>query len=383
MLEITEKLYYTDAYIKDFEANVLSAVPCDGGFDVVLDKTAFFPEEGGQSSDTGSIGGAKVIHVYEKNGVVHHITETEPSLGVQSCKLNFEERFEKMQLHTAEHILCGIFHKLYGVDNVGFHLGADEVTFDISAPLTRTELDIVENAANEAVFSNVAVETLFPTKEELSVMEYRSKLDLTENVRIVKIGDVDACACCAPHVAYTGEIGLIKMLHFEKHRGGTRIWMTAGARALSDYRTKYENILRISAMLSVPNHHTAVALEKYISDTEQLKYLLKQSRAEYARLYADSVPATCGNAVYYLEGFSIEELRSFSNAALPKISGMLVALGGAAGDYKYIISSNSENLAVEVKEINVSLGGRGGGKPTMVQGTFTANLDDIKKYFLG
>jgi alanyl-tRNA synthetase len=213
---------------------VLTVTPLESGFDVILDRTAFFPEEGGQSADTGKIGDAQVLYVYERDNIVHHITDKSPLLGNNKCCLDFQDRYEKMQLHTAEHILCGILHKKYGYDNVGFHIGDDVVTFDINVVLSREILDEVEDEANAVVYSNIKVDTFFPKADELEKLNYRSKLDITDNVRIVQIGDVDACACCAPHVSATGEIGLIKMLHFEKHRGGTRIWMSAGYRALAD-----------------------------------------------------------------------------------------------------------------------------------------------------
>ncbi|MBO5908124.1 MAG: hypothetical protein J6Q85_08270 [Clostridia bacterium] len=378
---MTEKLYYIDAYIKEFTAAVLCSEPCDGGFDTVLDKTAFFPNEGGQSADTGKIKDATVLDVYEEGGVVHHITDRAVSGDMVHCKVDFAPRFDKMQCHTAEHILCGIIHRLYGLENVGFHIGEDEVTFDISAPLTREELDRVELLANRAVFDNLKVDTYFPTSDELPTLEYRSKLELTENVRIVKIGDVDSCACCAPHVAYTGEIGLIKILEIMKHRGGMRIWMVAGERALRDYRKKYENIKEISASLSVPQHDTADALKKYMSDTELAKREIKSLRKSLAEARAEAVAKTEGNAVFFFEGFSIEELRYFVNAAADKVSGMLVALGGEAGEYKYVITSNSVNLSAEIKRINEALSGRGGGKPNAVQGSFMAELAKIREYF--
>ena len=148
---MTEKLYYQDAYIAEFSANVLSVNPLDSGYDVVLDKTAFFPDEGGQGSDTGRIGNAVVSQVFEEEGILHHITDVAPSLGENNCSLDFSIRFEKMQCHTAEHILCGIIHRLFGLDNVGFHLGADEVTFDVNGILTREQLNMVEKYANISV----------------------------------------------------------------------------------------------------------------------------------------------------------------------------------------------------------------------------------------
>lgn len=378
---MTEKLYYKDAYIKEFEAEIISIAPCEGGFDILLDKTAFFPEEGGQSSDTGLIGEARVLYVYELDGVIHHITDAAPSVGVHKCKVDFELRLEKMQCHTAEHILCGIIHRLFGLDNVGFHLGAEEVTFDVNGVLTGEQLERAETLANEAVFSNIKIETLFPTASELSELKYRAKLDITEGIRLVRIGEVDTCACCAPHVATTGEIGIIKILDFMKHRGGTRIWMVAGRRALADYRARYDNIKRISGMLSTPQQDTAATLEKYILESENIKANLKQARLKIAELEAERISATDGSAVIYLPDFTIPELIAFSNVANTKVGGITVALSGAEGDYKYVISSHSVDLRLMSKEINSALSGRGGGRPEMIQGSFGCTLDEIKSFF--
>ncbi len=378
---MTEKLYYKDAYIKEFFANIVSITPCNRGFDIVLDKTAFFPEEGGQSSDTGFIGECEVVCVYEKDGTVHHITKSAPSCSEVFCKINFYERFEKMQCHTAEHILCGIIKKLFGLENVGFHLGTDEVLFDVDGVLDRAALDKVEALANEAVFANLDIKSYFPSSEELSGLEYRAKLDITENVRIVKIGDVDTCACCAPHVSKTGEVGLIKILDFMKHRGGTRIWIVAGRRALSDYRIKYENILKISALLSTPQHETAEALERYIKDAEGIKSSLKFSRLLLAEEKARSMPDKEKNAVCVLNDFSFDELRAFANAYKSRVGEILVAISGNDGEYRYVLASERVDLSASIKEINTALSGRGGGKPGMVQGTFHAALSEIKKYF--
>jgi alanyl-tRNA synthetase len=378
---MTRKLYYEDAYIKEFKATTVSIRPCDNGYDVILDKTAFFPEEGGQSSDRGSIGEARVLHAYEQDGVVHHLTDIAPSSGEVFCKVDFDERFEKMQCHTAEHILCGIIHRLYGLDNVGFHLGDDEVTFDVNGVLTREELDRVEVIANNAVFSNWPIETLFPSAEELSQIEYRAKLDITEGIRLVKIGDVDTCACCAPHVAYTGEIGLVKILDFMKHRGGTRIWMVAGRRALMDYRARYENIKAISGMLSTPQLETADTLKSYMAENDLMRASLKQARLRIAELEAEKIESTDGSAVFYLPDFTIPELIAFSNVANKKIGKITVALSGIDGDYKYVISSNTTDLRAMAKDINSALSGRGGGRSEMIQGSFNASLEQIKNYF--
>lgn len=379
---MTEKLFYSDAYIKSFSAEVIYVEEKDGRFDVVLDRTAFFPEEGGQSSDTGYIGTARVIYVYEKDGVIHHITDSAPDPGAQKCAIDFESRFEKMQCHTAEHILCGIIHRLFGLDNVGFHLGDDEVTFDVNGVLDREQLNRVEDIANNAVFSNIDVKAYFPSSDIVASIDYRSKLELTEGLRLVEIKGVDVCACCAPHVASTGEIGIIKILDFMKHRGGTRIWMVAGKRALIDYRARYDNVKKISGMLSTPQSEVAATLEGYIADSENIRASLKEARIKIAEQAADSVAPTDASAVFLYPDFSIPELIAFSNIANQRVGGITVALCGRDGDYKYVISSHSVDLRTLSREINSALNGRGGGRPEMIQGSFATDIESIKAYFL-
>lgn len=378
---MTEKLYYRDAYIKEFSAEVISAERCDDGFDIILDRTAFFPEEGGQSSDDGVIGEAAVIRVYEKDGIVHHITDAIPILNTVFCKLNFSKRLEKMQCHTAEHILCGIIYKLFGFDNVGFHLGDDVVTFDVSGVLTKDAVEQVEALANEAVFGNLPIIASFPSQEELSKMSYRAKLDLNDGVRIVRIGDVDTCACCAPHVASTAEVGIIKILDFMKHRGGTRITMVAGRRAYLEFCIQQSNIKRISAMLSEPPHTTADQLERYVADAEAVALELRKAKERLALLYADTLAPTDRDTVVKLPDFSIDELRAFSNAAISKCEGLLVAISGNENNYKYVISSRSAISPEQIKIINTALSGKGGGRGNMIQGSFASSYDAILEYF--
>ena len=377
---MTEKLYYQNAYICEFEAEIISYIKGDEYYDLLLDKTAFFPEEGGQSSDTGYISNSKVYYVYEKNGDIYHRVNDLPGDKMVSCKINFDERFDKMQQHTAEHILSGVIYKLYGYQNVGFHLGDDIVTFDIDHPLTREDLDKVESIANRAVFNNIKVESFFPPSSALSNMFYRSKLDITENVRIVKIGEVDSCACCAPHVNYTGEIGIIKCLDFMSHRGGVRITMCAGNRALNDYREKYRNIREISAMLCEPQHNTSEGLKKYIADKEKTKLELKTVRRAYAEALAENVSSS-KNHICVIDNVEMDELRDFANKAVNNVSGILVVLMGHDEDYKYIMASKSVDLKAISKDINSKLSGRGGGHPQMIQGSLFTTLDKIKEYF--
>ncbi len=379
---MTEKLYYEDAYTEEFEASVISCLPFEEGFDVVLDKTAFFPEEGGQYSDKGMLENAKVIDVREKDGIIHHYTDAPLTVGsLVNGKIDFSERYEKMQCHTGEHILSGLIHKLHGLDNVGFHLGADDVTMDISAPLTRKELDNIEMLANEIIYKNIEVKSEFPSSDALSSMEYRSKLDLTANVRIVTIGDYDTCACCAPHVKYTGEIGLIKILDFSKLRGGIRIHIAAGRRAMRIFSDCFKNAQKISELISVPKSDIAIGVAKLGSDLAELKTEYSRYKIASITKDAENIQKTDGNLVLAFLNYSFDELIAFANIVISKIGGMLILLSGEDGRYNYVIASSTIDLKPITADINKSLLGRGGGRSNMIQGSFAASLDEIKKYF--
>ena len=379
---MTEKIYYRDAYIKDFSALVLSVKQDGERFDVVLDKTAFFPEEGGQYSDKGYIGDARVLDAREADGEIHHYTDKPLTEGEEVfCKIDFDERYEKMQCHSGEHILSGLIHSLYGLDNVGFHLGATDVTMDVSAPLTREQLDRVEELANEIIYKNIEITTEFPSPEELRKIEYRAKLDLTENVRIVSIGEYDACACCAPHVKYTGEIGAIKILDFAKLRGGIRIHITAGRRAMREFRALYNSSCAVSALLSVPKSEIAEGTKKLLSSLSEEKAKYSEYRLKHITELAIAMECVEGNYVTVIPEAAVDELIAFANIATEKVTGRLVLLAGEEGSFKYVISSNTADLRAEAKDINKSLLGRGGGKPNMIQGSFLTTLREIEKYF--
>ena len=379
---MTEKLYYKDAYLKEFSATVLACESAEEGYKIVLDKTAFFPEEGGQYSDHGFIDASRVSDVREEGGVIYHLTDSPVEVGaVVNCQIDFEERYEKMQCHTAEHILSGLIHTHFGLDNVGFHLGADYVTMDVSGVLDRADLDRIEDMANAVVFENVAVTAEFPTPDELRALRYRAKLDITEDVRIVRIGEYDACACCAPHVARSGECGLIKILDFQKLRGGIRMFITAGRRALACFRTLFTSASEISRLLSVPKEEISDGVTKLAEALAKERADFKSYRLSSVRARAAAVEHTSDNLVLYFADLEGEELRVFASEAMHRVDGTLVVLGGCDGAYKYVIASSTADLRAAARDINAALGGRGGGSPTMIQGSFAASLSEIKAYF--
>ncbi len=379
---MTEKLYNQNAYLSSFTARVLSVAEEKGGYLVETDATAFFPEGGGQGADTGTLGGFSVLDVKEREGRIFHLLDGAPDVGASVAgEIDFSLRFERMQCHTGEHIVSGVLHSLYGAENVGFHLG-EIVTLDIDRMVDRAQLDTAEDLANAAVFRNIPVRITYPTPEALASMTYRAKLELTENVRIVTIDGVDACACCAPHVAYTGEIGLIKLLDAEKHRGGTRILMQAGVRALRDYREKYRNIAAIGAALSTKQHQTADAVAHLLESNAQLEYEFKRHRIRAAEARAEGLCAVEGSVALFLDAdASYDELRALCIAARDRVGGVTAALSKCGAQVRYVMSASNFSVEERLKEIHAALSGRGGGRGGVVQGTLSANEEEILKYF--
>ena len=260
---MTEKLYEKDAYIKEFTATVIDCISADNAFKIILDKTAFFPEGGGQASDMGVLDETEIFDVQIEDKTIYHYAKEPIKVGSEIIgKIFFERRFFFMQNHTGEHIVSGIAHRYFGVNNVGFHLSEDFVTVDFDKELSREQLNIVEYLANQTVWQNLPVRAYFPTEEELEKTEYRSKKEIDGAVRLVEIKDTDICACCAPHVKNTGEIGIIKLLDTEKMRGGIRIILKCGNFALQDYKNKYQNVSQISTLLSAKQENAYESVQK-------------------------------------------------------------------------------------------------------------------------
>lgn len=379
----TEKLYEKDSYLRSFDATVLSLETVGEDSLVVLDKTAFFPEGGGQYADRGTIGGFEVSDVQLKHGEIVHTVRGALSLGERvRGEIDFDLRFFRMQNHTGEHIVSGIIHRLYGYDNVGFHLGDGDVTLDFNGELTREQLDEVERLANRAVWENLEVRVCYPSPTELAALNYRSKLELTENVRIVAVGDVDVCACCAPHVAKTGEIGQIKLLDFMRYKGGIRLHILCGAWALSDYGRRYEETLRLSNLLSVKQHELVDAVAQLLHKNEQMKQEIRGLRRERLAMRLAGLSRADGNRIVVLSPDEKDLVREAVNLLATLTLGVSIAL---AGDdhlgWRYAIKSESRDLSLVAREINAALGGRGGGSKTMIEGSFSASLDEIRAYF--
>lgn len=380
---MTEKLYDLDSHLFRFTARVLECAPAKKGFVVMLDRTAFFPEGGGQGADTGSIGPARVLDVQAEAGQILHYTDRALEPGEScDCALDREQRLRRMQNHSGEHVVSGLVHSLFGYENVGFHMGEDCMTMDYSGELRQADLDRVETMANEAVRSDLPIRAWYPAGEELAALHYRSKLELTENVRLVEIPGIDLCACCAPHVNRTGEIGPIKILTAERHRGGTRITALCGMDAMEDYRRRQESAAAISGLLSAKRDQIAPAVERLLREQERLKERVARVSMELVRLRAESVPYREGNICVFDTVLDEVALRELVNLLMERCSGVAAAFSGSDEEgYRYIIGSRSVDLRARARELNEGICGRGGGSKTMIQGRASGPAESIQLFF--
>lgn len=378
---MTEQLYYKDAYMIEFEAVVLKCEKTDGGYRTVLDKTAFFPEGGGQCGDVGEIDGIKVIDtVIDNNGVIFHLTEASLTVG-KTVKgvIDWDTRFSNMQNHSGEHIVSGIAHTLFGCTNVGFHLGHDDVTIDYDIPLSREQIELLQQKANEAVFKNLPIICTFPNQEEIKKIDYRSKKELDGKIRIVKIPDIDICACCAPHVNLTGEVGIIKLLDSKNYKGGVRIHMLCGFRAILDYESRYKEAYKISLTLSAKQHEISNAVDGLLTEIGGLKQQIVTLEKTLATVKSEAFSTTDKNAVVNCS-FSGDALRMFVDSAAKKCNGLLLGINGNDTDgYRYVAHYSGEDFLEKIKTLNQKLNGKGGGRPPMAQGSLKATFTDIQK----
>lgn len=375
----TEKLYDADSHLKKFTATVVSCEQSRNGYAVILDRTAFFPEGGGQASDRGTLGDAQVTDVQITDEAICHFTDRPLKVGeTVTGILDWDRRFDYMQQHSGEHIVSGIAHRLYGAENVGFHLGDDTVTVDFDLPLNREQILKIETEANAAIYRNAAFRTYYPDPAVLSSLSYRSKKELSGDIRIVEIEGVDRCACCAPHVAVAGEIGVVKLLDPERLRGGVRLILHCGRRALMDYNAKYENTRAIGALLSAKQHETAQAVARLY---EQLN-AEKQKNTTLKRRLTDLIVETSGTkTVLFEDGFDLKEIQLLADA-LHRKSGRFCAVFSENGNgFAFAICAEAEEADRFFADFRTKFPVRGGGRGGMIQGTVTAGKEQLTAFF--
>ena len=373
----TVKLYYENAFLQDFTAVVESCGAVTGGFAVVLDRTAFYPEGGGQPTDHGTLGDARVLDVHEKDGVVTHLCGHELPVGAEvSGHIDWARRFDHMQQHSGEHIVSGMLCSAFHCDNVGFHLGADTVTIDYNADISWEQVLEIERLANRYIWENHPIHIWYPSPEELAALPYRSKKALEGPVRLTEFPGADLCACCGTHVAHTGEIGLIKLISTTHFRGGSRIEMACGGRALAVLNALCAQNRDISVRLSAKPVQTAAAVARLASERTEAQ---QRAAALEDRLFA--LLAQDGQTLRFEPPMLPESVRRLADAMVRANEARSAVFAGQDGAWHYAMADPSGDLRGLVKRLNAALQGRGGGKPGFVQGSLAASRTDIEAFF--
>lgn len=372
------ELFYRDPCLRAFDARVLSCTEEDGRWAVVLDDTAFYPEGGGQPADRGTLGAARVLDVQRRDGVILHYTDRPLPAGCAvHGELDWTRRFDHMQQHSGEHIVSGLIHRAFGLNNVGFHLG-DVVTIDFDGVITWEDALAVERQANEVVWADRETVISWPSPEELARIDYRSKKALAGAVRLVEFPGADRCACCGTHVTRTGEIGAVKLLSLMRHRGGVRLTLLCGRRAMAYLDRLYDAAVSAAEALSVKPADIAQAVAREKEQAADLRRRLAESQQRYFRLLAETLPESL-LAVRFEEGLSPWDLRKGAEllAAEGRARAVLLCSGGD-GQYSYVLMSGRCDVRPLGKALNETLRGRGGGKDAM-QGRYGASEADIRR----
>ncbi|MDP4089913.1 MAG: alanine--tRNA ligase-related protein [Bacillota bacterium] len=379
---MTEKLYYDDVYIKESLSRVVEAFEKDGKLLVVLDKTPFYPEGGGQPSDTGRIGDAHVSYVFEEDDTIYHVVDKLPENTLVLCNIDFERRYDFMQQHSGEHMLAATFYKLYGAVSQGFHMGDDYVSIDMSfTEISTEEVKRIESVVNGHIYSNVPVNTFVVTPEESRSLTLRKRVEGEDQVRIVQIGEVDACACCGTHVKYTGEVGIIKIIKTEKYKGMTRIYFKCGRRAFEDYILKHDIVSTLVRNLSTGEGELVDKATNDMAEVKALGRKLGEYKRRLSGYEAQNLKARAENRVvsFIYEDKEMDEVQMIAEDLASE--DLFIILGSALSRGIIVFSGGGHNVNVGqfFKENMKAFSGKGGGSAKRAQGSF-GYAEDMKAF---
>lgn len=379
----TIRLFDEDSRMTSFTGTVVRCDKVKKGYEVVLDRTAFFPEEGGQTCDRGTLGGQEMLHASEREGVIYHLVR-EPLREGQTVQgeIEWQKRFSDMQQHSGEHIVSGLMHSRFGFDNVGFHLGTEAVTMDFNGTISPDQLRQVEHAANEAVAKDIPLHIFWPDASQQERISYRSKKEVDGPLRLVEIPGYDICACCAPHVERTGQIGLIKITGMDRYKGGIRVTMLCGFRALADYNRKEEAAYQTGRLFSVPAENIGQAAEHHLQEAAQLRHKLGELENKILLLQVDQIPADSRNACIFSDTADNASLRRALGVMCGRFKGICAAFSGDdRKGWQFVLSVPGGDARIEGKRFADHFQARGGGSPEMFQGKTAASREEIEKYF--
>lgn len=377
-------LYDRDAYAKEFIAKVISCEEAKKddvtAYKVVLNHTLFFPEQGGQSSDIGTLDKTKVIDVQIENGLVYHYCTAGFLIGEEVHGIiDWEHRFNNMQQHTGEHLFTGIAHNSYGAENVGFHLSDNTVTLDLDIELSEEQVDFIERKANEIIASDVEVKVYYPNQELLAAINYRSKKEIDGPVRLVEIEGVDLCACCAPHVKSTGQIGMLKVISYGKYKGGTRVYILCGLRALEDYNRRMKILASSYQKLNCKEDELPDKIDGLIEDNKQLKYRINDIETGLLNDRIETISPNLTDVTIFVEDVDTKIMRDGVNTLVERHDGLCAIFSGNDDDgYNFVIGSKSRDCSAIATGLRELLGAKGGGSKQMAQGSVNATRTQIE-----
>ena len=382
--KVTERLYYQDAFRTAFSAVVQEVKEEKNGWKIRLDRTAFYPEGGGQPADAGSLALAdghtvKVTDVQEEDGEVWHTVSemVEPGTPVTG-RLDFERRFDHMQQHSGEHIVSGMICSRFHCNNVGFHLGEDLVTIDFDVRIRFEQILEIEAEANRYIWEDHAFEAQWPSEEERKTMEYRSKKELEGAVRITSFPGADCCACCGTHVKSSAQVGLVKFLSAKNFHEGTRVELLCGKRALEFLAMNYRENKAVAVKLSAKEENTSQYVEKLMDENLRIKG--EKDAMQEALLKKWAAGFQMGEKIFVIEDW-MDPLtgRKLADLAADVCSMAAVFSAGKEG-YNYAVISRGGDISGFIKEMNQQLKGRGGGRNGFAQGSVTADRSRIEAF---
>ncbi len=375
---MTNKLYYRDSYLTDFEATVLKEHRIGENFEVTLDRTAFYPSSGGQPHDWGSIEGHPVVEVLDgpDGTIIHRVGGQIPRMEVH-CRIDWPRRFDHMQQHTGQHVLSQAFIRTASLATIGFHLGSEYSTIDLEAEKVSLEaLCSAEDLANLIVYENRSVNAQMVSPEEASELKLRKPSSREGVLRVVTVKGFDVSACGGTHVRHTGEIGGIFINRVERVNRRTRVEFVCGQRSLRSYRLHLENLDRISKALSVARQDVPNRVDKQLQELKQLRKNLKVKNEWLTELLAQELyrqaPSKEGTRIvkHLFEGEERDFIKSLAQKLLA--CGSCWILLGNGGSQAQLVLAKSEllpgNLRPVMKECSRLISGKGGGTPTLVQG---------------
>ena len=375
-----QEYYYSHPYARELDTVVVSCHACKDGYEITLQDTIFYPEGGGQPCDKGTIQDITVLDVQRKEDKIVHILKQPLPLGEKvHCVINWEHRYDLMQNHTGEHIFSGLVKKLYGYSNVGFHMG-EYICADFRGDLTEEMIQDVEQQVNQAIWANLPVREIFCAPSETEKYEYRSKIEIAGITRIVSIEGYDMCACCGMHVKNTGEIGICKVINFEKLRNKTRVFLLSGRRAFIYLgRIQQENAM-ISKLLSAKPLEISTAVshlhQRYLDVQKSYRTVSMEM------MMKDADKTSLHDAIIYTSVLADSEgMRAFCNRCIERGISTVMVIAKTEVGYAYVIMSHTIDLLFIRAEFNAAIHAKGGGNREMMQGSCTASLAEISTAF--